>query len=155
LKFALAGLLLFLPAVVGSVAAVAAATPRAAPSGAALSMVPEGGFPNHFPFGQCTYWAAYNYPVTWNGHARDWLRNAQAQGVRTDVRPSVGAVVVYRPGGLYSDYGHVAVVIAVASSSYTVSEMNAPRWGEVSTRVVPWPDPGVQGFIPLREVNGE
>jgi surface antigen len=154
LKFALAGLLLFLPAVVGSVAAVAAATPRAAPSGAPLPRVPEGGFPNHFPFGQCTYWAAYNYPVTWNGHARDWLRNAQSQGVRTAQLPSVGAVVVYRPGGLYSDYGHVAIVIAVAPGSYTVSEMNAPRWGEVSTRVVPWPDPGVQGFIPLGEVDG-
>ena len=32
----------------------------------------------------------------------------------------------------------------------TFSEMNAPRWGEVSTRVVPWPDPQVQGFIPVR-----
>ena len=85
---------------------------------------------------------------------RDWLRNAQAQGVRTADQPSVGAVAVYRPGGLYSDYGHVAVVTAVAPSSYTVSEMNAPRWGQVSTRMVPWPDPGVQGFIPLREVDG-
>lgn len=154
MKFALAGLLLFLPAVVGSVAAAAAATPRAAPSGAPFAWVPEGGFPDRFPFGQCTYWAAYNHPVTWSGHARDWLRNAQAQGVRTNALPSVGAVAVYWPGGLYSDYGHVAIVIAVAPSSYTVSEMNAPRWGEVSTRVVPWPDPAVQGFIPLGEVNG-
>jgi surface antigen len=152
LKFVLAGLLLFLPAVVGSVAAAAAATPRTAPSAAPFAWVPEGGFPDRFPFGQCTYWAAYNHPVTWNGDARDWLRNAQAQGVGTADLPSVGAVAVYRPGGLYSDYGHVAIVIAVAPSSYTVSEMNAPRWGEVSTRVVPWPDPGVQGFIPLGEV---
>jgi surface antigen len=116
--------------------------------------VPEGGFPDRFPFGQCTYWAAYNYPVTWNGDARDWLRNAQAQGVPTDMLPSVGAVAVFRPGGLYSEYGHVAIVVAAGPSSYTVSEMNAPRWGEVSTRVLRWPDPGIQGFIPFREVDG-
>ena len=155
MKFALAGLLLFLPAVVGSVAAATAATPRAAQSATPFAWVPEGGFPDRFPFGQCTYWAAYNHPVTWNGDARDWLLNAQAQGVRTARFPSVGAVVVYRPGGLYSEYGHVAIVVAVGPGSYTVSEMNAPRWGEVSTRVLVWPDQSVQGFIPLREVDGE
>ena len=154
MKFALAGLFLFLSAVVGSVAAAAAAAPPAAPSAAPLAWVPEGGFPDRFPFGQCTYWAAYNYPVTWNGDARDWLRNAQAQGIRTADQPSVGAVAVFRPGGLYSDYGHVAIVVAVTRGSYTVSEMDAPHWGEVSTRVVPWPDQDIQGFIPFREVDG-
>jgi surface antigen len=155
LKIVLAGLLLFLPAVVGSVTAAAAVAPRAAPSAAPFAWVPEGGFPDRFPFGQCTYWAAYNHPVTWGGDARDWLRNARAQGVRTDLLPSIGAVAVYRPGGLYSDYGHVAIVTAVTPNSYTVSEMNAPRWGEVSARVVRWPDPAIQGFIPLREVDGK
>ena len=154
MKFALAGVLLFLPAVVGSVTAAAAATPRAAPSDTPFAGVPDGGFPDRFPFGQCTYWAAYNYPVTWNGDARDWLRNAEAQGVRTTQLPSVGAVAVFRPGGLYSEYGHVAIVVAVGPSSYRVSEMNAPHWCEVSTRVVPWPDQDIQGFIPFREVDG-
>lgn len=62
--------------------------------------------------------------------------------------PSVGAVAVYRPGGLYSALGHVAIVTTVSLDSYTVSEMNAPRWGVVSNRIAPWPDPNAQGFIP-------
>ena len=69
----------------------------------------------------------------------------------TSGEPSVGAIVVYRPGGLYSLYGHVAIVIAVDSGSYTVSEMNAVGWGRVSTRTIGLPDAQVQGFIPLSD----
>jgi len=64
--------------------------------------------------------------------------------------PSVGAIAVYRPGGTYSVYGHVAIVIAVAPTSYVVSEMNAPHWGKVTTREIRWPDPEAAGFIPLQ-----
>jgi hypothetical protein len=148
--FAVAAILLSFPAVVGSAVGATAAAPHAAPEKELFAWVPPGGFPDRFPFGQCTWWAAYNRRVTWGGNAGDWLVNAQAQGISTSEYPSVGAIVVYRPGGDYSRYGHVAIVIKVTPSSYTVSEMNAPKWGEVSTRVVRWPDPQVQGFIPLR-----
>src|SRR2546428_584722 len=119
LVVASAGALLLLPALVGSAAAsVAAALPAA--SLAPLPGVPEGGYPDRFPFGECTWWAAYNHKVTWSGDARDWLANAKAEGIATSEIPSVGAIVVYRPGGAYSTLGHVAIVAAVEPSSYRV-----------------------------------
>jgi surface antigen len=141
---------LFLPILVGTTTAAVATAPRDPPARALFAWVPEGGFRDAFPFGQCTWWAAYNREVTWGGNARDWLENAKAQGVATADYPSLGAIAVYKPGGQYSEYGHVAIVTAVTPRSYTVSEMNAPVWGRVSTRVIAWPDPNVQGFIPLR-----
>jgi hypothetical protein len=144
---------LFLPAVVGSAAGAGSAAPHTVVEEGrpAFWWVPPDGFPDRFPFGQCTWWAAYNRKVTWNGNAGDWLVNARAQGVLTNSSPSVGAIVVYRPGGDYSTYGHVAIVIEVTANSYTVSEMNAVGWGRVSTRTIGLPDAQVQGFIPLSD----
>ena len=146
LAFVLANLLL--PTVVGSAAASVAAALPAAPSTPLFAWVPDHGYPDPFPYGECTWWAAYNHPVTWGGDAQDWITNARAQGVLTSDTPSVGAIVGYRPGGAYSELGHVAIVTAVAPGSYTVSEMHAPQAGVVSTRVLPWPDPAAMGFIP-------
>ena len=136
--------ILLLPALVGSAAASVAAAPPAAPL---FVSVPAGGYPDAFPFGQCTWWAAYNHAVSWGGNAADWLTNAQAQGAATSDVPSVGAIAVFEPGGAYSVLGHVAIVVSVTPDSYTVSEMNAVGWGQVSTRVIAWPDPHVRGFI--------
>src|SRR5438094_9514991 len=122
--FLVSAILLSFPAVVGSAAGATAATPRTAPAKELFAWVPPGGLPDRFPFGQCTWWAAYNRRVTWGGNAGDWLVNAQAQGVATSDYLSTGAIVVYRPGGDYSSYGHVAIVIGVRATSYTVSEMN-------------------------------
>ena len=153
MKMLLAGLILLVtfPAVVGSAAATIATAPHPAPAVRLFSWVPARGYPNHFPYGQCTWWAAYNRHVTWNGNAGDWLANASAQGFHTQPTPSVGAIAVYRPGSGYSQLGHVAVVVAVSSTTYTVSEMNFIAWGEVNTRTTWWPDPHIQGFIPLSE----
>jgi hypothetical protein len=153
MKLALAAplvLLLFVPALVGAPAgAVALAPPPGAPVEPLFLWVPAGGFPDRFPFGQCTWWAAYNRRVSWGGNAADWLVNATALDMPTSADPSVGAIVVYWPGGLYSPLGHVAVVVAVTPSMYTVSEMNAAAgWGRLNTRTIAWPDPDVQGFIP-------
>ena len=68
-------LVLTFPAVVGGAAVVAAAAPHAAPAPALFPWVPAGGFPDGFPFGQCTWWAAYNRRVSWRGNAADWLAN--------------------------------------------------------------------------------
>ena len=135
------------PAVVGSAAAAFPAAPHAAPA-PLFAWVAADGFADPFPFGQCTWWAAYNRRVSWSGNARDWLANARAQGAVTSDTPTVGAIAVYRPGGQYSVYGHVAIVTAVARGSYTVSEMNAAGWGRISAREIAWPDRAVQGFIP-------
>ena len=146
-------LVLSFPAVVGSAAGAVAAAPHTVSTetkSADFAWVPPDGYPNHFPFGQCTWWAAHNRLVTWDGNAGDWLANAQAREVVTTGVPSVGAIAVYRPGGTYSVYGHVAIVVAVAPASYAVSEMNAPQWGKVTTREIRWPDPEAAGFIPLQ-----
>lgn len=113
--------------------------------------VPPGGFPDHFPYGWCTWWAAYNHPVSWWGNAGDWLANASAQGVQTESTPSVGAIAVFRPGHGYSDLGHVAIVVAVSTGAYTISEMNWMGFGEVNLRRIGWPDPHLEGFIPVQE----
>jgi surface antigen len=142
-------LLLAMPAIIGAPVAAVAVAPHTPPSEALFSWVPEGGFPDRFPYGQCTWWAAYNRRVTWGGNAGDWLVNASAAGMPISAEPSLGAIVVYWPGGRYSPLGHVAVVTALSPSTYTVSEMNAAAgWGQVSTRVIRWPDADVQGFIP-------
>ncbi len=157
MKLALAApvLVLFIvPAVIGAPVAAVAVAARAAAVAPPFSWVPAGGFLDRFPFGQCTWWAAYNRRVTWGGNAGDWLANASALGVPTSAEPSLGAIVVYRPGGRYSPLGHVALVVAVTASLYTVSEMNAAAgWGRVSTRVIGWPDPDVQGFIPRSDAE--
>jgi surface antigen len=139
--------LLFAAALLGGAGSLAAITPSAP----ILASVPAGGYPDAFPYGQCTWWAAYNHPVTWGGDARDWFANASDAGMATSAVPSVGAIVAYRPGGLYSELGHVAIVIAVSERSYRVSEMHAPQWGVVSEREIAWPDPHVLGFIPAGE----
>jgi CHAP domain len=113
--------------------------------------VPAGGFPDHFPYGWCTWWAAYNHPVSWSGNAGDWLKNASAQGAHTQSTPSVGAIAVFRPGSGYSALGHVAIVIAVSPRAYVISEMNWAGFGEVNTRTIGWPDRHVEGFIPVQE----
>ena len=144
-------LLATLPAAIAAPVVAISTAPRPAPAAPLFSWVPAGGFPEHFPYGQCTWWAAYNRAVSWGGNAGDWLANAQAQGVETSSTPSVGAIAVYAPGHGYSGYGHVAVVIALEPGAYTVSEMDFTGWGQVSTRSVPWPDPHLEGFIPLRK----
>jgi surface antigen len=115
-----------------------------------FSWVPPGGYPDRFPYGWCTWWAAYNRHVTWNGNAGDWLANASAQGFHTQLTPTVGAIAVYRPGSGYSQLGHVAIVVAVSAATYTVSEMYFISFGEVNTRTIWWPDPHIDGFIPLQ-----
>ncbi|MHB8510519.1 MAG: CHAP domain-containing protein [Candidatus Dormibacteria bacterium] len=109
--------------------------------------VPPGGWPDNFPGGQCTWWAAFNRHVTWNGDGGDWLLNAAAQGYATSAIPQVHSIVVYPPGDAYGQYGHVGLVIGVSQNSYTVSEMNYRGLGVVDTRTIPRPDPQVEGFI--------
>jgi CHAP domain len=126
----------------------------------ALPYVPSAGYPDGFcsPAGECTTWAAYLWPghggrgVTWSGDAWEWLANAAAQGYATSGTPSPGAIVVWPrrdvSGSDATRWGHVAVVLDVGSTSYTVTEMNVVGQYRVDIRVVGLP--GTQaGFIPL------
>lgn len=77
--------------------------------------------------GQCTRGAcllADWVPDGW-GNAIDWLGHAQAQGFGWGETPTVGAIVVYFGGALYSQLGHLALVEAVLPfSTFLVKEMN-------------------------------
>jgi surface antigen len=113
--------------------------------------VPPGGFAHDtYAWHQCTWWAAYNHLVPpYLGDGGRWLANAAASGLPTSSQPSVGAVVVYRPSPGYDTvHGHVALVIAVAATSFRVSEMNFVGLGVVDERDSPWPDWHVAGFLP-------
>jgi hypothetical protein len=104
--------------------------------------------PDSFPSGECTWWAAYNRLVTWNGNGGEWLANAAAQGKSISPVPVVGSIVVYYKNVGYSEFGHVALVTAVGPTSFHVSEMNFVGLGVVSERDSPWPDPvHVEGFV--------
>jgi hypothetical protein len=104
-----------------------------------------------FAFGECTWWAARNFPIAWRGDAWLWLGNAAAAGYRISDQPVTGALVVYRRSQTYSQLGHVGNVIAVGQGQYTVSEMNYADGGRVTgtvdQRIAPWPDPDIEGFI--------
>jgi surface antigen len=108
---------------------------------------------NGWPWGQCTWYVAaeraqMGEPVTWGGDAWQWLANAAAQGRPETSIPAPGEIAVYGRGGSYDPrYGHVAVVIAVGPSGYTVSEANFYGLGVIDMRSISWPDPQTAGFI--------
>jgi surface antigen len=114
--------------------------------GGDLTQNTSGG--NAYPAGQCTYYVAtiYNVPGDW-GNADTWFPSAAGQGFATSSTPSAGAVVVWGSGGGYSEFGHVAVVQSVQSStSFTVTEMNFYGVGIVDSRQVTSLS-DVEGFI--------
>lgn len=106
-----------------------------------------------WPWGQCTWYVALRRaqmgePVTWGGNAWEWLANADAQAKPTTSMPLPGEIVVYRRGGPYDPLdGHVALVVAITPTSYTVSEANYYGLSVIDTRSIAWPDPHVAGFI--------
>lgn len=123
------------------------------PAGSTSASISSQAAVAGWPWGQCTWYAALRRaemgePVTWSGDARQWLANAAAEGKPTASMPVPGEIVVYRRGGPYDPrYGHVAMVVAVTPTSYTVSEANYYGLGVIDMRSIPWPDPHVAGFI--------
>jgi surface antigen len=123
-----------------------AAAPAAAPVNLRPAIHPVSG--NYFPWGQCTYWAAQQRPDIGSrviGNAASWLYSARAAGLATGTVPRPGAIVVYQPGAQGAAWtGHVAYVTSVTGDGvhFSVSEMNFPWWGRVTTRSS-WTGPGV------------
>jgi hypothetical protein len=114
--------------------------------------VPVGGFPTAgYPWGQCTWFAAYQHRVpAWPGHGDGgrWYQNAVADGIAVSNAPSPGAVVSYRAGGTYSAWGHVAVVVAVPpNGTMVVAESNYVGLAVLDLRLDPLNDPDILGFI--------
>ena len=88
-----------------------------------------GYYPNYYPWGQCTWWAAQSRldeNLEGLGDAWLWASNAPGNGLSTGTTPAVGATVVFQPGVQgASSLGHVSHVVAVnGDGSFQVSEMN-------------------------------
>jgi surface antigen len=86
-----------------------------------------------WPYGQCTYWANYEYHalagwyVPWAGNADQWVAGANAAGWNVSIYPHVPSIMVLMPGvqGASYTYGHVAVVTSIINSSTVMtSNMN-------------------------------
>ncbi len=124
----------------------AAAQARTVAAEAQAMVTPMGGsgpWPNHFFFGQCTWYVANHVYVPWYGNAIEWWANARPYYPEGQA-PRVGAIMVTRESG----YGHVALVVAVnADGSWTVSEMNYVAWGVVDQRTIRPGQVPVVGFI--------
>lgn len=97
--------------------------------------------PNHFYWGQCTWWAANVRPdigAKVSGWAAQWTWSAQQAGLKTGTQPAPNAIVVYQPGvqGAWGS-GHVAHVLSVNPDGvhFTVDEMHYPVVGVVTQRV--------------------
>jgi hypothetical protein len=125
---------------------------------AELIGVPQGFFPDRFttPPGECTSWAAALWPghhgggVTWSGDAWSWYGNAAGAGYTVSTTPSVGSIAVFaRTAAGNGQWGHVAVVLAVTSASFVITEMNRADRFVVDERTVALDDGGLTGFIPV------
>ncbi len=110
------------------------------------------GQSHSFPYGQCTWYVAQKRVVSWSGHAKNWLANAQATGYSVcwgaSCQPQAGAIVSLKDGGwLARLYGHVAYVVKVEGNRFLVSEMNRIGWGQVSVRWISTGSSNIRGFI--------
>ena len=134
---------------------------------AVFPWMPAGGFADAYPYGQCTYGAAYNFdpfpagtgggPPQNLGNGGGWYSAAQHLGLATlpaSVLPPLGAAVSYQgfPGD--GGAGHVAVVIAddASGAGYWIYEMNVIRVNEgtgiTDVRHMNFPGDWLVGSIP-------
>ena len=163
-----------LPGAAGTTPVCKAAMCEVDPAGpyAAFAWVPPGGFPDAYPYGQCTYGAAYNFdpfPAGSGGGAPQnlgdgggWYVAAGRLGLPTlppSVLPPVGAAVSYRGFPNDGGAGHVAVVIAddAGGSGYWVYEMNVIRvnqgTGITDVRHISFPGDWLVGSIPAPQAS--
>jgi peptidoglycan hydrolase CwlO-like protein len=108
-----------------------------------------GGFPDDYPVGQCTWFAASEAAVSWNGNANEWIAGdaSSPDPYPIGMTPAVDSIVVFRAGGAYNYlYGHVAWVVGVDGSSFVVDEANFVNGYDEDQRYIPNTQ-GVMGFI--------
>ena len=96
------------------------------------------------PVGQCTWFVATHAYIPWHANANGWIADDNLYPVGSI--PEVNSIVVFTPGGFYSELGHVAWVVAVNGAEFTVEEDNVVGGGTEDMRIVPNAD-GTEGFI--------
>ena len=157
------------PADAGAAAAGTSAVPMPHGWTPLFSWTPAGGEPDAtaWPWGQCTWFVVSeghlggDHRVTWSGDAWQWYGAAGAAGLATEppaTTPQPGWIAVFARGhGSDSSAGHVAVVVAVAATTYTVAEANVLGLGLIDERTLPLPSaasdpsqlqPLMEGWIP-------
>ncbi|MFA5916854.1 MAG: LysM peptidoglycan-binding domain-containing protein [Candidatus Gracilibacteria bacterium] len=97
--------------------------------------------------GNCTRFVAQYKNVTWGGNAKDWFRNAKANGVDTGYSPTNGSIVVFNGKGYNPAYGHVGIVTSVGADHIIVKDMNYRALNEVTVRKVYKSDSSIKGYI--------
>jgi surface antigen/peptidoglycan hydrolase CwlO-like protein len=106
-----------------------------------------GGYLNddtYTPVGQCTWFVATHAYIPWHANADGWIADDDVYAIGSI--PEVNSIVVFDPGGYYSEMGHVAWVVAVNGAEFTVEEDNVVGGGTEDMRIVPNAD-GTEGFI--------
>lgn len=104
--------------------------------------------PQHtFYWWNCTRFVAQYKNVNWGGNAKDWLKNARANGHSTWSSPSLWAIVVFNGKGYNPRYWHVGIVVEVQQNNIIVKDMNYRRINEVTTRKVSKSDGAIIGYI--------
>ncbi len=98
-------------------------------------------------WGNCTWYVARNKTVTWRGNAKQWMRNARAQGKKTGRIPVVGAIIQFSGHGYHPRYGHVGIVREVHSSYMIISDMNYAGLNKITWRKISRNDPAIDGYI--------
>ena len=113
-----------------------------------IPLGPEYSQYDFYPWGQCTWYVAYEVNVPWAGNAYQWYYNAQDLGYSTGQTPEVGSIVVWGAALPYNPYyGHVAYVVKVISSTeFVVHEANYYGLGVVDQRTI-YSLVDVEGFI--------
>jgi surface antigen/peptidoglycan hydrolase CwlO-like protein len=99
---------------------------------------------SYTPVGQCTWFVATHAYIPWHANAADWIADDDVYPIGSI--PEVNSIVVFDPGGYYSELGHVAWVVAVNGAEFTVEEDNVIGGGTEDMRIVPNAD-GTEGFI--------
>jgi surface antigen/peptidoglycan hydrolase CwlO-like protein len=99
---------------------------------------------SYTPVGQCTWFVATHAYIPWHANADGWIVDDDVYPVGSI--PEVNSIVVFDPGGYYSELGHVAWVVAVNGAEFTVEEDNVIGGGTEDMRIVPNAD-GTEGFI--------
>jgi len=97
-----------------------------------------------FVKGQCTFYVAQKYCLTFGGHAKDWLGNASRAGYAIGKTPIVGAIISTNES---IRYGHVGIVEEVKENTLIISEMNHLGPWIVDRREIPKNSRVIKGYI--------
>lgn len=98
-----------------------------------------------WPYGQCTYWANYQYHnetgywVQWTGNADQWFLGAQMAGwdYAQTPPPGIHSIIVLMPYVQGAGWlGHVAVVESISGNVVHTSNMNWGYGGNTHTEMV-------------------